>query len=59
MIRKAFTMTLTPGAEDEYRQRHNPIWPELKQVLKSHGVSDYSIFLDRHTNKSCARFGER
>lgn len=47
MIRKAFVMTLKPGAEVEYERRHNPIWPELQSVLKSHGVHNYSIFLNR------------
>ena len=49
MIRKAFVMTLNPGQEDEYRRRHNPIWPELEATLKAHGVHNYSIFLDRAT----------
>lgn len=48
MIRKAFMMALNPGCEVEYERRHNPIWPELEQVLKDHGVSNYSIFLDRN-----------
>ena len=47
MIRKAFLMTLRPGCRDEYERRHNPIWPELQEVLKGHGVSNYSIFLER------------
>lgn len=50
MIRKAFLMTLKPGQEEEYIRRHNPIWPELQEVLKQHGVHNYSIFLDRNTN---------
>ena len=50
MIRKAFVMKLKPGCESEYERRHNPIWPELQRVLKSHGVSNYSIFLDRNTD---------
>jgi len=45
MIRKAFVMTLKPGFESEYEKRHNPIWPELEQVLFEHGVTNYSIFL--------------
>lgn len=45
MIRKAFLMTLKPGAEVEYERRHNPIWPELQAVLSNHGVHNYSIFL--------------
>lgn len=51
MIRKAFAMTLLPGMEEEYRRRHNPIWPELSQVLQDHGVHNYSIFLDRPANR--------
>lgn len=43
-------MTLNPGAEEEYEKRHNPIWPELQQVLKEHGVHNYSIFLDQLSN---------
>jgi L-rhamnose mutarotase len=51
MIRKAFQMTLKPGQQAEYERRHNPIWPELQAVLKSHGVSNYSIFMDRNTDQ--------
>jgi len=51
MIRKAFLMTLGPGQQDEYTRRHNPIWPELETALKEHGVSNYSIFLDRSADK--------
>jgi L-rhamnose mutarotase len=46
MIRKAFRMSILPGMHDEYERRHNPIWPELRDVLKAHGVHNYSIFLD-------------
>ena len=46
MVRKAFLMTLKPGHQAEYQRRHNPIWPELQQVLREHGVRNYSIFLD-------------
>ena len=35
--------------EREYERRHNPIWPELEQVLRDHGVLSYSIFLDAAT----------
>ena len=51
MLRKAFVMQLYPGNEDAYITRHNPIWPQLEQVLKSHGVSNYSIFLEPDTLK--------
>jgi L-rhamnose mutarotase len=51
MIRKAFLMTLNPGFREEYERRHNPIWPELREVLKEHGVHNYSIFLDNDSDK--------
>jgi len=37
-------MQLNPGQADEYRRRHNEIWPELIDLLKDAGISDYSIF---------------
>ncbi len=49
MIRKAFRMSVHPGAEAEYEQRHRPIWPELEAMLRAHGVLTYSIFLDDET----------
>jgi len=51
MIRKAFLMTLKPGSREEYERRHNPIWPELQEVLKKHGVHNYSIFLESESYK--------
>ena len=38
MIRKAFLMRVNPDQHEEYRQRHNPIWPELEATLKSHAL---------------------
>jgi L-rhamnose mutarotase len=51
MIRKAFVMSVFSGAEKEYENRHQPIWPELEAVLLQHGVSTYSIFLDPETRQ--------
>ena len=51
MIRKAFLMKVNPDAHEEYERRHRPIWAELETVLKNHGVSNYSIFLERETNQ--------
>lgn len=39
-------MRLKPGAIEEYRNRHDAIWPELASLLTDHGIHDYSIFLD-------------
>jgi L-rhamnose mutarotase len=49
MQKYAFRMRLHPGQEAEYRRRHDAIWPELVELLKAVGVSDYSIHLDRET----------
>jgi len=46
----AFKMQLHPGMEAEYRKRHDEIWPELVDLLRDAGVSDYSIHLDTQTN---------
>ncbi len=50
MIRKAFKMQVNPDKHAEYQKRHNPIWDELHQTLKAHGVHNYSIFLDTETS---------
>ena len=49
MIRNAFKMKLKPGFEEEYKKRHDEIWPELSAELTAAGISDYSIFLDEET----------
>jgi L-rhamnose mutarotase len=50
MPKLAFKMKLNPGCKEEYKKRHDSIWPELKSLLKKSGVSDYTIFLDEETN---------
>lgn len=45
----AFKMQLKPGVVEEYRRRHDAIWPELSALLTGSGISDYSIFLDEET----------
>ena len=50
MEKHAFKMKLTPGAAEEYKRRHDEIWPELVDLLHEAGVSDYSIFLDEEAN---------
>ncbi len=49
MQRKAFKMFLLPGFEQEYKKRHDEIWPELAAMLKQVGIQNYSIFLDAPT----------
>jgi L-rhamnose mutarotase len=50
MARVAFKMKLFKGFEEEYTKRHDALWPELEQLLKKTGISEYSIFLDKETN---------
>lgn len=49
MIRKAFRMSVNAGGDAEYERRHRPIWKELEEVLLTHGVRTYSIYLDDAT----------
>lgn len=50
MYRIAFKMQLFEGYEEEYKRRHDELWPELQDMLKCAGIKDYSIFLDKSTN---------
>ena len=50
MEKYAFKMKLKPGCENEYRLRHDEIWPALVALLKEAGIEDYSIHLDQETN---------
>ncbi|MCZ8152845.1 MAG: L-rhamnose mutarotase [Rhodobacteraceae bacterium] len=49
MQRHAFKMYLNDGCEAEYIRRHDEIWPELADLLRAAGISNYSIHLDRET----------
>lgn len=50
MKRISFKMKLHKGQVEEYKKRHDDIWPELVTLLKTVGVEDYSIFLDEETH---------
>ena len=50
MERYAFKMFLHDGQRDEYKKRHDEIWPDLAVLLRQAGISNYSIFLDDDTN---------
>ena len=49
MKRVAFKMKLKVGYKEEYKKRHDEIWPELKEELSRAKIYDYSIFLDKET----------
>jgi len=48
-MRIAFKMKIKPGFGEEYKKRHDQIWPELTALLKYKGLSDFTIFLDEET----------
>ena len=45
MQRIAFIMRIKPGTQEEYRRRHQQVWPELLADLKRAGCQNYSIYL--------------
>ncbi|MBQ8752846.1 MAG: L-rhamnose mutarotase, partial [Clostridia bacterium] len=44
MERYAWKATVKEGCLEEYVKRHNEIWPELTALLKSAGISNYTIW---------------
>src|SRR5918997_5963510 len=40
----AWVLEVRPGYEDEYKRRHDEIWPEMLVALKEAGIRNYSIF---------------
>lgn len=44
MQRFCFTFEIREGAGDEYKRRHDEIWPELVEAIKDAGISNYSLF---------------
>lgn len=43
-------MFLNPGQKEEYKRRHQNLFPELRRLLSESGVRNYSIYLDEDTN---------
>ncbi|HVW18858.1 MAG TPA: L-rhamnose mutarotase [Solirubrobacteraceae bacterium] len=39
-----FRFEIYPGQEDEYKRRHDEIWPELVADIKAAGLRNYSLF---------------
>ena len=44
MQRVAFLLRLKEGAGPAYDEAHKAVWPEMLDLLKRAGISDYSIF---------------
>lgn len=44
MASYAWNLKVRPGYEDEYKKRHDEIWPEMTETLKRSGIRNYHIF---------------
>lgn len=47
MQRIGFRLQLNKETVDEYVRRHQEVWPEMLDALRSTGWTNYSLFLDR------------
>ena len=44
MGQHAWVLEVRPGCEEEYKKRHDEIWPEMLDALKKAGMRNYTIF---------------
>ena len=44
MDRYAWKAMLKPGMKEEYKRRHDEIWPEMVALLKAAGIRNYTIW---------------
>jgi L-rhamnose mutarotase len=42
--RFCFTFEIRPGTDEEYKRRHDEIWPELVEAIRDAGIRNYSLF---------------
>ena len=42
--RYAFMLKLRPGTAEAYEEAHRAVWPEMLDLLKRSGISEYSIY---------------
>jgi L-rhamnose mutarotase len=40
----AWVLEVRPGYEEEYKRRHDEIWPEMVDTLRAAGIRNYNIF---------------
>ena len=45
MEKYAWRGKIVPGMQEEYKKRHDNIWPEMKEVLANAGIVNYSIWM--------------
>ena len=46
MERFAWKGRIKPGMKEEYKRRHDEIWPEMLALLKEAGIRNYTIWSD-------------
>ena len=44
MTAYAWVLKVRPGHEEEYKRRHDEIWPEMLETLRGAGIRNYNIF---------------
>ena len=44
MASHAWVLGVRPGYEEEYKQRHDALWPEMDRALRGAGITSYTIF---------------
>ena len=44
MANYAWVLEVRPGYEEEYKKRHDEIWPELVEAIQEAGIRNYSLF---------------
>ncbi len=44
MSHYAWVLEIRPGYEDEYKRRHDQIWPDVVAETREAGIRNYSIF---------------
>ena len=43
--RICFVLQVKPDRLEEYKRRHNEVWPDMLQALRETGWTNYSLFL--------------
>lgn len=44
MEKYAWSAKIVPGMKEEYKKRHDEIWPELVELLRAAGIKNYTIW---------------
>ncbi len=45
----AFALRLKPGYAEEYKRRHDALWPEMREMLVGSGILHYEIYLEEQS----------